>query len=146
MSLLLKKRVDVLDETVLFLNSLMGEIEFSRMNITDIIFSFSSGEAMKNLSYLNEIHHSDDQYDFHGQWKSSLSSFAYYKSSEKNKMLQLGDFLGTTDMCDQINIIRLYLSFFEKFRSNAVSEYEKYGKISSLLGLFTGASVFILLL
>ena len=65
---------------------------------------------------------------------------------EKIKMLQLGSFLGTTDADNQISTIKLYSGFFEKYRQCAVAEYEKYGRIASLFGMFAGASVFILLI
>ena len=61
-------------------------------------------------------------------------------------MLQLGSFLGTTDAKTQISTINLYKTFFEKYKNNAAADFEKYGKSSSLFGLFLGASVFILLL
>ena len=101
---------------------------------------------MKSLSFLDRFSAADRYADFHGEWKKGISSFIYYKSEEKEKLLQLGSFLGTTDMSGQLSAIALHLAFFEVFHKNAVADYEKYGKISTLLGVFFGASVFILLM
>ncbi len=143
---MLKKRVTVLEETVLLLNCLMSEIEFSQMNITEILSDLSDGVSMKNLHFMKGFSELGIYGDFHSEWCSGIKAFPYYRGEEKDKMLQLGSFLGTTDKDSQIKTIRLYFTYFGNYRENAVNEYEKYGKISSLFGLFFGASVFILLL
>lgn len=145
-SSLLKKRITVLEETVYLLNSLISEIEFSGIDIVKILSSLSAGASVKSLQYLNKFTDFEMYGDFHKEWYSSVASFPYYKSEEKDKMLQLGSYLGTTDTKSQIATIRLYFTYFENYRDSAVKEYEKYGRVSSLFGLFTGASVFILLL
>ncbi len=146
MSLLLKKRVSVLEDTLVLLKSLITEIEFSKTNLIKILSAFSEEQSMKNLLFLKKFEHTDIYSDFHSIWKEGIISFVYYKSEEKEKLLQLGTFLGTTDSYNQISTLSLYLTFFEKFHSNALAEYEKYGKISSLFGMFIGASVFVLLI
>ncbi len=136
----------MIEQTIVFLNSLTAEIEFSKVSIIKILAAFSAEPSFKNLLFLNSFSGFTDYDDFHSLWTESISSFAYYKSEEKEKMLQLGAYLGTTDVKNQINTIKLYKTFFENYRNNALSEYDKYGKVSTLFGLFTGASVFILLL
>lgn len=146
MSLLLKERVTVLEETVIFLNSLIAEIQFSKSGIPRILNMFSSADSMKSLMFLNCFSETGEHSDFRRIWKESISSFSYYKSEEKEKMLQLGSFLGTTDTDSQISTIKLYLSYFVGYRDKAIEDYAKNGKMSSLLGMFIGASVFILLI
>ncbi len=145
-SSLLRKRITVLEETVFFLNSLMSEIEFSKMNIPEILSALSEESSLKNLKFLNRFPGLEIYGDFRKEWCTGINSFPYYKSEEKVKMLQLGTFLGTTDTNSQIKTIKLYFAYFGSYKENAVNEYEKYGKITSLFGLFIGASVFILLL
>ncbi len=135
-----------MDETIIFLNTLCAEIEFSKMSILKILSYFTKEASMKSLCFLNDFSDGDVPENFHSVWKHSINTFPYYKSEEKEKMLQLGSFLGTTDVENQLKTIRLYLFFFESYRDNAVNEYEKYGKISALFGLFIGASVFLLLI
>ncbi len=145
-SSLLKMRVTVLEETIIFLDSIIAEIEFSKINIISILCKFSNEASMKNLIFLNSFSDFSADDGFYNRWKEAINSFLYYKSEEKEKMLQLGSFLGTTDAKSQINTICLYKTFFENYKNNASADYEKYGKVSSLFGLFVGASVFILFL
>ncbi|MBR6567399.1 MAG: stage III sporulation protein AB [Clostridia bacterium] len=146
MSSLLKKRITVMEETVFLLNSLMSEIEFTGADIAKILSSVSSKTSVKNLYYLKKFSDYELYGDFHKVWRSAVEAFPYYKSEEKEKMLQLGSFLGTTDKESQLATIKLYFNYFANYREVAVNDYEKYGRISSLFGLFAGASVFILLL
>lgn len=145
-SSLLRKRVTVLEETVYLLNALMSEIRFSKISIIAILSSLSEETSVKNLDFLKRFSDFDLYGDFHKEWHKAITVFPYYKNEEKAKMLQLGSFLGTTDTDSQIKTINLYFTYFEGYRENAKSEYDKYGKVSSLFGLFVGASVFILLL
>ena len=145
-SSLLKKRITVLDETLFLLNSVMSEIEFSKTDIVKILSALSAEASLRSLLYLKRFCELDSYGNFHKEWHSAVISFPYYKSEEKDKLLQLGSFLGTTDISSQLSTLRLHFNYFVKYRDNAVSEYEKYGKVSSLFGLFAGASVFILLL
>ncbi len=145
-SLLLKRRVTVLEETVVFLNSLIAEIQFSKSGIPRILNTFSSADSMQSLVFLKSFSEMGEYSDFRRIWKESISLFSYYKSEEKEKMLQLGSYLGTTDTDSQISTIKLYLSYFVGYRDRALEDYGRNGKMSSLLGLFIGASVFILLI
>ncbi len=135
-----------MEETVFFLNSLMSEIEFSKMNIPEILSSMSERESVRNLTFLERFYDFGLYGDFRNEWYEGISSFSCYKSEEKEKMLHLGTFLGTTDTESQVKTLKLYFNYFENYRENAVSEFDKYGKISSLFGMFLGASVFVLLI
>lgn len=145
-SLLLKKHLTVLEETIGFLNSLIAEIQFSKKGIPEILLILSSAPSMQNLTFLKSFSDSREFTDLREAWLNSISSFSGYKSDEKEKMLQLGTFLGTTDTDNQISTIKLYLAYFSEYRDRARSYYEKNGKLSSLLGMFIGASVFVLFL
>ncbi len=136
----------MLDETILLLNSVMAEIQFSKADIVKIISEISFESAVKNLSFLENLSDIPVYEDFRSAWQKSINLFPYYKREEKERLLQLGSFLGTTDVDSQIDTLKLYLSFFEVYRFNSQNEYEKYGKASSLFGFFIGASIFILLL
>lgn len=142
----LKRHLTVLEETVVLFNSLVTEIEFSKAEITKILGRFSDEPSMKTLSFLRGFKETGDYDDFHALWSEAVSAFPYYKREEKEKMLQLGTFLGTTDVNNQMSMIRLYLNCFGEYRERARSEYEKQGRIYSLLGLFIGASAYILIL
>lgn len=145
-SLLLKRRILVMDETLIFLRSLGAEIHFARSDIRKILYDLSSGESLKSLSFLEGFADYSENTDFPLVWHDCISSFSLYKSDEKSKMLQLGSFLGTTDADSQIKTIKLHESFFENYREKAITDNDKYGKAASLIGLFLGASVFILLI
>ncbi len=135
-----------MQETVVFLDSLCTGIGFSKGGIVKLLSELSSESSFKSLKFLKTFTDYPDYEDFRKMWKEAVSSFAYYKRDEKMKMLQLGSFLGTTDADNQISTIRLYSVFFENYLKTAAEEYEKYGKVSSLFGMFAGATVFIILL
>lgn len=146
MSLLLKKRQMLLEDTLTFLNTLIVSIEYSRTSIVKIICDISGEDTVKNLNFIricaNEL---NEGLDFPIAWNNAVGTALLYKSDERTKLLQLGNFLGTSDSENQINIIESYISYFKRFLNTATDDYNKYGKISSLFGMFVGAAVFILL-
>ncbi len=141
---MLKRRISILEETVVFLNALCSEIKFSKNNIIKILSDLSAHKSLNNLLYLDCFSSAIDYADFRNLWIGAVKSFPYYKRDEKLKMLQLGTYLGVTDTDNQINTINLFIVFFENYLNNAKTEYEKYGKIAPMFGLFAGASAFIL--
>ncbi len=145
MSLLLKKRQILLEETITFLNVLIVSIEYSRMNIIRIICSLSEEGTVRNLDFIrNCACELERGSDFPKAWNESVKDALLYKSSEKDKLLQLGAFLGTSDSVNQINIIKSYIVYFSGFLDNAADDYNRYGKVLSLFGMFLGSAVFIL--
>lgn len=132
--------------TVLFLQRLSDEIRYSRSNISEIIYRICSEASFGELDYLSKCNeYITGGYDFPFAWRKSVETTPLYKSKEKEKIIQLGNFLGTSDCESQVNTINLYSAFFEKYHSEAVKDSEKYVKLACVSGIFIGASVFILL-
>ena len=142
---LLKKRVAIIDETIIFMDSLIAEIGFEKITLPQILHRLSEDALIGNLYYLKAFNDGSEYIDFNHRWCENIKSFPYYKNYEKDKLIQLGNFLGTTDADSQINTIKIYLSFFENYRKNAMNEFDRFGKTSPLFGLFAGAAAFILL-
>lgn len=144
---MLKKRLVLLEDTLTFLNTLIVSIEFTRADMLRIISDMINEGTVKNLSFLracaDEI---IEGYDFSYSWCNAVESFRLYKSDEKAKLLQLGAVLGTSDSKNQIKIIKTYIYFFEGFLLRANNDFAKYGKVSLMFGMFSGAAVFVLLL
>lgn len=146
MSLLLKRRQLLLEETLTFLNSLSVEIEYSQKSIIKIIDRISCEESVKNLEFLKDcIRQMNVGADFPSAWCKAVESSRLYKREEKAKLLQLGSQLGTSDTDNQLRIIKVYSDYFQKYCLSASEDYKKYGKASSLFGMFIGAAIFVLL-
>ncbi len=145
-SLLLKKRLNLLEETLTFLNTMIVSIEYTRSDILKIISSVIKEDSLKNLVFLRKCYDGiRNGYDFPDSWSKAVESTHLYKSDERAKLLQLGTCLGTSDSKNQVNIISSFRYYFEGYLSRANDDYTKYGKVSSLFGMFLGAVVFILL-
>lgn len=146
MSLLLKRRKLLIEETLVFLNCLAVEISYSREDIVSIVNKLSSEKPMMNLLFLKICSdNTKNGLDFPEAWREAVNGVSVYKREEKEKLLQLGSFLGTSDSENQINTIKVYSSFFEEYRNYAEEDYDKYGKVSTLFGVFLGAAIFILM-
>ena len=85
--------------------------------------------------------------DFPQAWKKAIEHTALnYKIAEKEKLLQLGLDFGTTDIKNQLSMLKIYESYFEDFLSEAKSLYMRQAKMSTLLGSLIGCMLFILLI
>ena len=76
-------------ETLLMLNMFMSQIEYSRKDVINIITDLADDTGVDNLTFISDCcKYCSDEYSFSDAWKRAVSEFPYYKSEEKNKMLQ----------------------------------------------------------
>lgn len=147
MSFRLKNRVDILEETVNFLASFKIELEYTGNTLYSLLCKARSSSLCRNLDYLKmccELMKKGD--DFPKAWSSSFqSSNLPYKSEEKQKLLHLGNVLGTTDLSSQSTILALYTEYFKSYYNQACEINKKYGRLSALMGVFLGFGVFIMI-
>lgn len=146
MSARLKKRVSLLEETVSFLVNLRLELQFRSDNIYSLLLTLSELTACKNLVFISEsLKRMKTDNSFSVVWKETVqNSFLPYKDEEREKLMSIADFLGTSDKETQGVLLRLYEEYFVVFLKKAERENEKYSKLSVMLGFASGLAVFIM--
>ena len=146
MSLRLKKRVSLLEETVSFIVNLRLELQFRADNLYALFSSLSALASCRSLGFITESKEklkTDDS--FSSVWRETVKGSALpYKADEKEKLISMADFLGTSDKETQSELLNLYEEYFMTFLKKAEIENEKYSKLCVMLGFVSGMGVFIM--
>ena len=146
MSLRLKKRVSLLEETVSFIVNLRLELQFRADNLYSLFSSLSALASCRSLGFITESKEklkTDDS--FSSVWRETVKGSALpYRADEKEKLISMADFLGTSDKETQSELLNLYEEYFMMFLKKAEIENEKYSKLCVMLGFVSGMGVFIM--
>ncbi len=132
----------------MMLDEMIIHIEYTHSSLTDLIFLLVKSDIYKELSFLYEckklIEHGTD---FPIAWVSSIeNSRLLYTKAEKEKLIQLSQVLGASDVKGQINILSVHSKFFESFLIKAQETKNKYSSLIVLCFCFFGCLIFVLLL
>ena len=145
-SLRLKKRVSLLEETVSFIVNLRLELQFRADNLYSLLSSLSALASCRSLGFITESKEklkTDDS--FSSVWRETVKGSALpYRADEKEKLISMADFLGTSDKETQSELLNLYEKYFMTFLKKAEIENEKYSKLCVMLGFVSGMGVFIM--
>ena len=146
MSSMLKKRVVLLEETVSFIVNLRLELQFRADNILCLLSSLSQLSSCRSLSFISECKERlSSGESFSSVWHISLENTTLpYRDDEREKLLSMADFLGTSDKETQSELLSLYEEYFNAFSKRAQKENEKYSKLCVMLGFITGFGIFIM--
>lgn len=141
-------RVSLIEKTKLFIEGIKIEIEYTCSSLPLIIEKFSSQDNFDCLDFLKlcqkKLH---EGVDFPCAWKNSvLQSSSLYLKDEKDKLINLGQVLGTSDLNGQLSLLSMYSNYFDEFLTEAKKQKDKYSNMSVSLGVFVGLAVFVLVL
>jgi len=132
---------------VLFLESMMLEIEYSALPLDEIICKYALSKTHSTLIFICKCYDELKKgTDFPLAWSTAVNNCSLYTSEEKGKLLQLGDILGTSDCGGQVSMIKMCRASFERFLSTARSKSESYCGLSIYLGIFCGLGLCVLLI
>lgn len=146
-SMRLKERAALLEKTLLFINSMKLDFEYSALSLDLIIQKYAFDELYFPMRFLKICYEEmQNGTDFPIAWKNSLMCPSLYNEEEKSKLLALGEILGTSNCQAQMNILNFYTVYFENFNIKAKKNSEKYGETSILTGIFLGIGLFVLLI
>ena len=144
----LKKRKDFLAETIMFLTTVIVEIDYINLPVTEILKKIQSNGSCRKLDFISVcITETEKGEDFDQAWLRAVSvSGLPLLREERNKLISMGNLIGTSDAEGQKSILRLYSDFFSSYYGKAEEEYIKYGKICISVCGFIGLGIFMIIL
>ena len=144
----LKRRISLLEKTIMMLVEMKILLEYLNTPVCDLIIMTRSKDYLKDLKFLDVCYgYIELGKDFPAAWKESLESTpTLYMTQEKERLLQLGANLGTSNKESQINIISLQIVSFEDFLIKAKNKHKKYSGTATTLGVLSGCMIFILVI
>lgn len=146
-STLLKKRSEYLEKTVLLIECLILEIEYSSETLYEIIKCFSLRNEFKCLDYLLNCNSLiEEGVEYPNAWSDSVSKSKFFNKNEKEKMLQLGRILGSSNMQTQKRKMKIYLEYFNNFLFVSKKAEEKYASVFLYSGTLLGFGLFIIII
>ncbi|MCM1392734.1 MAG: stage III sporulation protein AB [Ruminococcus sp.] len=147
LSLHLKRRTSLLEKTVLMLESMKLDFEYLALPLDEMIYKYSDSQPYLSINFIHECCRKlRSGLDFPSAWSGSVKTTSLYTSEEKDKLLQLGSILGTSDCGGQISMLEMYIGYFNQFLKNARSKSENYSGMCVYLGVFCGIGMFVLLI
>lgn len=143
---LLKKRKQILECITLLAHQIKIEVRYSHLSVVQMVDNFSSIKPFSSLNFLKECNESiNNGNDFPVSWKKAVENESVLNSAEKEKLIALGNSLGTTDSSSQMDILDIYILYFETFSKEAASTFEKAGRSIIYTGFLIGLGLFILI-
>lgn len=143
---LLKKRKQILECITLLVHQIKIEVRYSHLSVVQMVDNFSNIKPFSSLKFLKECNESiNSGNDFPVSWKKAVENEIILNSAEKEKLIALGNTLGTTDSSSQMDILDIYILYFENFYKEAASAFEKAGRSIIYTGFLIGLGLFILI-
>lgn len=145
-SLKLKKRLHFLDDVTYMLSAFSGSISYYRQPLSEMISDFNKNENeiefIKSCTVML-----DSDVDFPEAWTTSVEEHCpYLTKEEKIKLIEYGKCIGKTDTEGQKVILDTYYGYFEKYKSKANDDFNKYNRTVIASFFFLGCGIFILLI
>ncbi len=144
----LKNRISILEKTMGFIKHIRVETEYVNLPLQEILFSISAADEFKELDYVhNACRFISEGEDFPLAWRKAVGGTALnYKTFEAERLLQLGENFGTSDIKNQISMLEMYETYFSEYILRAKNEYDKQAKTATGCGTLVGCMLFILLI
>lgn len=144
----LKSRIFILERTMQLIKHIKVETEYLNLSAREILFKLAVASEFKELDYIESVCTLIKAgEDFPVAWRNSINNTSLnYKTDERDKLLQLGEKFGTSDVKNQISMLEMYENYFIEFISQAKSKYNKQAKTATGTGVLAGCMLFILLI
>ncbi len=124
-------------------------LTYLNVPVYEMLVQISEKSYLCELSYIREcISLMREGADFPIAWKKVITSAAMplYKREEIEKLLQLGENLGTSNTDNQIKILDMQISYFSLFLQRVQEENQKYSKTAVTLSALIGCMIFIIII
>ncbi|MGN1443155.1 MAG: stage III sporulation protein AB [Acutalibacteraceae bacterium] len=145
LSLRLRKRADILDKTYSLLNEMKIMLEYYCLSVNELIDAAYEKSCYQKTFIIQCKKLLTDGNDFPVAWSASVESAGIYKKEEKQKLIQLGEFLGTSDLESQLTVMQMYITDFDEFRKDAQNKRKKYADTSIFVGAFCALGLFVMM-
>ncbi len=147
-SIKLKNRVSTIRKTIVMLEEMKMLLRYLNIPIYEMLIQISEKSYLSELSYISAcILLMSEGADFPVAWKNAVTSASpLYKREEIDKLLQLGENLGTSNIENQIRILDMQISCFTLFLQNAQELSKRYSTMAVTLSALIGCMIFILII
>lgn len=147
-SIKLKKRVILIEKTLVFFEEVKILLEFLNMPIYEMLNEINKKTYLKDLNFIALCcEKMKNATDFPLAWKEAVEDTSLlYKTAEREKLLQLGENLGKSSKENQLIILNLHTLYFQEYLENAKNTSKRYGNMATAIGVLSGCMVFILLI
>lgn len=138
----------MLENTGLMIDQMKIRLAYLSLPINELVSGLASTELGHELPFLLRCQeYMIDGDDFPEAWQRALEKETLpYSAEEKEKLLQLGNNLGTSDLKGQLSLMEIYSDFFSEYTQKAKSKEKKYGNTAVVLGALIGSMFFIILI
>lgn len=143
-SLRLQKRAEILDKTYLLLTEIKMLLEYSRPPLYELIARMAEKDCYRGLFIFECREEMKEGTDFPVAWTDAVGKRSLYKKEEKEKLIQLGSFLGTCDLESQLTVLQMYMITFDEFRKEARYKKQKYAATTIFVGVFCALGLFVM--
>lgn len=147
-ALRLDSRVSLLEKTVLFIEGIKIEMQYTHSSLPLIIQKFACQETFEQIQFIKACGEKiKNKEDFPTAWETSVKeNICIYKNEEIDKLLSLGLILGTSNLDGQLSMLSMYSNYFSIFLNESKNQKDKYANIAVSLGVFIGLGLFVLVL
>lgn len=147
----IKKRYMALNNIRRMILQIIGEIEYTRSNISDIFYKLSKKQESPYREFMEYIHSETEGTNgrLKDIWKRGVDGyFSQLKLTDKDlEMLEkLGNSMGSIGIRVEIENLELYIKEVDELLLNIREELANKTKLYRMLGLFGGMAIAIILI
>ncbi|WP_295090768.1 stage III sporulation protein AB [Ruminococcus sp.] len=140
----LRIRGDICSEIEKMLRLCEYSIRVCDADVYGIITKLKASDYLL-LAFLNELPENyDENGDFHSKWRSAVLECQAFLPEERNLLLDVGNFLGTSDTECQLRTLAVYQERAQELFKLRTTEYRVKGRLYRSLGLLAGVTVGII--
>lgn len=145
-SLKMKKRARVLEATYYMLSEIKLSLAYSCLPTDELVSQLSRKDCYAQTFICECKTKLDNGSDFPDAWSESVLHANIFRPDEKQKLLQLGGYLGTSDLERQVSVIDMYLISFDEYRKEAQTKSKKYADTIIYVGVFCALGLFVMMI
>lgn len=142
----IRKRAENAEAIYLLLNEIKLTLEYTCLPMDELITVLSSKQSYSDTFIPGCRKYIDSGMDFPEAWETAVNRADILCKEEKQKLLQLGSFLGTSDLKSQISVIDMYIISFDEYRKEARLKSKKYADTCIYVGVFCALGLFVMLI
>lgn len=148
LTLYLKARADILEKTLIMIDSFQFRMNTLMMPMNEIIHTISEDRTYEELTYLKQCDiYLKQGIDFPIAWRNSVEDVCFkLKAEEISKLVAFGECLGKADAENQKITLSMFREYFSDRFKAAVNEKKKYSNPILLTGFLSGCAIFIMLI
>ena len=142
----IRRRARILETTYMMLNEMKLTFEYACLPMYETVSRLNEKSSYSETFIPECKRLLDSGTDFPAAWSASVSTAKGLSRDEKQKLLQLGGLLGTSDLGSQLSVMDMYIRSFDEYRKEARLVSKKYADTCLYAGLFCALGIFVMLI